>query len=559
MTKCTLGSLRGRLRLFSGLVMFAFVLCHLIAHATLLISMSFAQFVLTGLMYVWKTYAGVALLTAAFILHYGNALWSIYIRRSLRMLRWQLLQLALGLSIPLLLALHFAGTGIAEAALDINALYSPILISQWVRSSWANLLQMAAVVVVWIHACIGLHFWLRLQRWYRQWQICFGVAALMVPTLALAGFVSAGNQILRLAQSDPETITLLFDDSNMTETSVAIIGRIALVVIVMHIVLVSTSLAARALRDRRSRRGQRTFLSHSSGKTCVIRSGATVLETLREYGIAHAGVCGGRARCTTCRVRVLKGLEELPAPEPMEEKALARIDATTGVRLACQIRPMSDISVVPLLAADASAADGSVKGGLEGSERLITVMFVDLRDSTALSESRMPYDVLFVLNQFFFEMTQALATTGGHYSQFTGDGLMALYGLREQDTATGPADALRGARDMLLRLDKLNQQLYSEMSQPLRIGIGIHFSEAIVGTMGPPGSRIITAIGDLVNTCARLEGLTKQYDCPVIVSRRAAEAAGLDVADLALHEVQVRGRVAMVEFYALRDLPEVRV
>jgi adenylate cyclase len=558
MMKCSLESLRGRLRLFSGLVMFAFVLCHLLAHATLLISISFAQFMLTGLMYVWKTYVGASLLMAAFILHYSNALWSIYIRRGLRMPRWELLQLAFGVSIPLLLALHIAGTGIAEAALDINALYSPILISQWARSSWANLLQMVAVVVVWVHACIGLHFWLRLQRWYRQWQIYFGVAALMVPALALAGFVSAGNQILRLAQSDPDTIKLLFDDSNMTEMTEAIIDRIALAAIVMHIALVSATLAARAFRNWRSSRGPRAFLSHSSGKTCSIGPGATVLETLRENGIAHAGVCGGRARCTTCRVRVLKGLEELPAPEPMEAKALARIDATMGVRLACQIRPTSDISVVPLLAADASAADGSVKGGLEGSERLITVMFVDLRDSTALSESRMPYDVLFVLNQFFYEMTQALATTGGHYSQFTGDGLMALYGLREQDTATGPADALRGAREMLLRLDKLNHQLYSEMSQPLRIGIGIHFSEAIVGTMGPPGSRIITAIGDVANTCARLEGLTKEYDCPVIVSRRAAEVAGLNVGDLALHEVQVRGRAAMVEFYALRDLPEVR-
>src|SRR6202045_4716951 len=119
------------------------------------------------------------------------------------------------------------------------------------------------------------------------------------------------------------------------------------------------------------------------------------------------------------------------------------------MRLACQIRPTADLSVMPLLAADAGAADGSVRGGLEGSERPITVVFVDLRGSTTLGEARLPYDVLFILNQFFHEMTRALVATNGHYSQFTGDGLMALYGLYANDPAAGAADAWRGAREML--------------------------------------------------------------------------------------------------------------
>jgi len=95
--------------------------------------------------------------------------------------------------------------------------------------------------------------------------------------------------------------------------------------------------------------------------------------------------------------------------------------------------------------------DGLIKGGFEGSERLITVVFVDLRGSTTLSEAKLPYDVLFILNQFFFEMTQALVETKGHYSQFTGDGLMAIYGLSGDDPAEGAAQAVRGAREMLLR------------------------------------------------------------------------------------------------------------
>jgi putative spermidine/putrescine transport system substrate-binding protein len=116
-------------------------------------------------------------------------------------------------------------------------------------------------------------------------------------------------------------------------------------------------------------------------------------------------------------------------------------------------------------------------------------------------------------------MKQSLEATNGHYSQFTGDGLMALYGLHADDPATGPADALRGAREMLMRVEQLNRSLKDELPQPLQIGIGIHYSEAIVGAMGPPRSMIITAIGDTVNTTARLESLTKEYGCPLIISR----------------------------------------
>jgi adenylate cyclase len=282
-----------------------------------------------------------------------------------------------------------------------------------------------------------------------------------------------------------------------------------------------------------------------------ILPGATVLETLRENGIPHASVCGGRARCTTCRVMVTRGLGALPAPAVLESKALARIEAPPGLRLACQIRPTADLAVMPLLPPDATPAQCSVRGGLEGSERLITVVFVDLRGSTTLGEAKLPYDVLFILNQFFTEMTRALDATNGHYSQFTGDGLLALYGLYARDPATGPADALRGAREMLARLDQLNRRLAGELKQPLRIGIGIHFAEAIVGAMGPPHSQIISAIGDTVNTAARLESLTKEYGTPVVISHRAAETAGIDLRGLPLHEAPVKGRVQSVQFYAL--------
>jgi adenylate cyclase len=344
--------------------------------------------------------------------------------------------------------------------------------------------------------------------------------------------------------------------SNGSAAVLADIDRIALLLLVGHVALVGLAFVGRSLRGWLVTRRQPPLLTHASGRSVPILDGASVLELLRAHGIPHASVCGGRARCTTCRVHVSRGLEALPPPSGLEDRALQRIGASAGIRLACQIRPQAPLSVTPLLAADASAADGFVRGGLEGSERLVTVMFVDLRGSTTLGEARLPYDVLFLLNRFFYEMNQAIVATRGHYSQFTGDGLMALYGLDAADSAVGPADALRGAGEMLMRLDRLNRALKDELREPLAIGIGIHYSEAIVGMMGPPRSMIITAIGDTVNTTARLESLTKDYDCPLIVSRRAAEVAGIDLSAHQVHEAPVKGRVESVQFLALRTVPE---
>ena len=199
------------------------------------------------------------------------------------------------------------------------------------------------MLTVWIHACIGIHFWLRTKRWYPDWRVYFAAFALLLPTLALAGFVTAGNQVLR-ENKNADYARLALEDSNLTDQTLAAIRRIALIGLSVHLGLVSLPFAARGVRGWLYRRRRPPMLTHSSGRTIAILPGASVLETLRANGIPHASVCGGRARCTTCRVLVTKGLERLPEPAGPEAKALARIGATPGMRLACQICPTTDIA-----------------------------------------------------------------------------------------------------------------------------------------------------------------------------------------------------------------------
>ena len=177
-------------------------------------------------------------------------------------------------------------------------------------------------------------------------------------------------------------------------------------------------------------------------------------------------------------------------------------------------------------------------------------MFVDLRGSTKLGEDRMPYEVMLILNRFFFEMSEALKAINGHYANFNGDGLMALYGL-ESGYEAGCREAISGAVEMQRRMNHLNRAFENELGRKLRIGVGVHGGDAIVGTMGPPTTPIMSSIGDNVNVAARLESLTKDYECGIVISAATAEKAGLDLSAFPRHDAELRGRGETIAIFAL--------
>src|SRR5690606_23643483 len=171
-------------------------------------------------------------------------------------------------------------------------------------------------------------------------------------------------------------------------------------------------------------------LTYRDDRIIDIPPGATVLEAIRGAGIPHAAVCGGRGRCSTCRVRVGRGAEHLPPPGPDELRVLDRIGRPPQVRLACQIRPVADLEVTPLLPPTATARDGlPAPGYRHGQEREIAILFADLRGFTGLADSRLPYDVVFILNRYFDAMGRAVEQAGGRLDKFIGDGVMALFGV----------------------------------------------------------------------------------------------------------------------------------
>jgi len=535
------------LRLVTGLVLAVYIVLHLLNLAAGLVSVEAMEAYRRAVTEIWYNPAIGILLYLSLLTHFLLALWSLYRRSNLRLKPWEAMQLTFGLLILPLTAAHIIGTRLRAEVFHLEVTYEQVIAMYWLQP-WLAWRQVTVVIIVWLHMTLGLHYWLRIKPWYPAAVPYLYPAAVMIPVLALLSLWRNGLALEPVLASPTWVQRTLGPLLPQAEWAASMENW---AFAVMAALFLGTLIARQIRRAIRNRYGS-FRLSMESGRRLTVPVGFTMLEAIRAAGIPHASVCGGRGRCTTCRVRVSAGLDMLHGPNDVERRALARIDAPKNVRLACQTRPRRDLSIVPLLPPTASPQVARQLGAVQGHEERVTVMFLDLRGSTALGERLLPYDTVFVLNRFFAEMSAALKDTGGHYAQFNGDGLMALYGL-ESGERMGCREAVAGAAEMFRRLKRLNEVLSTEMGQALEMGVGIHTGEAIVGTMGPPDAPTLTAVGDTVNVAARLEAETKTFGCRVVVSQATAESGGLDLSRFPKHSAELRGRAGTLTVYAIED------
>ena len=516
-----------RLRSVTGVIIGLYVTMHLSNHALGLISIQAQEAARPYVMALWHSLPGQVLLYGSLYLHAIIALAALSRRRSWRMPLWEAAQLLIGLAIPYLLLVHIVNTRGTRLLTGIDISYPYEIANLWV-DPWTRARQVLLVALVWGHFVLGLHFWLRLRGWYQRAFPFVVIFYVLVPTGALLGFAEVGMTMTARAHDDPAWYKKIKtagvpSDPRRAFRRAALKnwvgpGWLGVVGVVF--------LAAQVGRWRQ--RHHRFRVTYPGDVSVSAPCGMSILEVSRWAHQPHVSVCGGRARCTTCRVRVEKTDGELPPPNGLEAHALARIGAPDGLRLACQLRPAVDLSVAPLLHPRLTFSNGRrpARGKDFGQERHLTILFIDLRGSTRLAESRMPYDVVFLLNHYFAEMADAVEDAGGHYSNFTGDGLMALFGLERSSAGHGAQAALLCARHMLEKIGDLNERMASELVEPFAIGIGVHTGPVIVGLMGPPKTPVLSALGDVVNTAARLESATKELGAPVVVSRASHHRSG---------------------------------
>ncbi|MEN5082628.1 adenylate/guanylate cyclase domain-containing protein [Bosea sp. TWI1241] len=535
-----MSSLSRDVRLVSGCVLMLFAGTHFLNHAMGIFGVGAMEAGQVWRSWFWQSLPGTIALYGSFLVHPTFALMRAAQRRTFRMPVREIVQIALGLAIPLLLIDHIVATRVQGILFAQDQSYHAVL-----RRLWPGLAlsQSLLLVVVWVHGVIGLHFIFRSRPSYPHWRDAFMLAAVLVPLLAIIGF-SVGGREAKLMALPPELYTPQQVDSFNQHVTWAKMGFFGLVAGFVGFVALR-ELRARALGEIVVR-----FVGHGSRK---VVPGFTLLEMFRRFGIPHAALCGGRARCATCRVLVLDGLEGLPPPGPNEARLLRRISAGDRVRLACQLRPTHDLQVQILLAARQRGAgpSGALAGEPGIGRRGITVMVADLRAFTALSQRQLPHQLMTLLNRFYDEMSQAIAAHGGRIEAIYGDGLMAVFGL-ETPPARAGAEAIAAAGDMVRAVEALNREYAAALPLPLRIGIGIHGGEAVIGAVETKatGRQEIT-VGETVMIASQLEAATRRLLADVLVSAETIKATGRSFPGLVPHRIAIKGRDAPVLVYAL--------
>jgi adenylate cyclase len=543
-----------QVRLVCGLVLFSYLISHFLNHALGNISLDALA---DGVYYhtlFWQFPPIAIIFYGSALIHSGLGFWALYQRRQFSWAALEPLQLVLGLSIPALVAFHVIGARLGQSLFAQEKLYPQELYAFWVSHPYKGVQIALVLTIAWIHGCIGLFFWLRMKAFFKRAAPFLLAAAVLIPTLALLGFYQGGRAVVALSPEASWQANNLSEHNLGTPAEQDVLSNIITYFTSGYLGLIGIVVLARAARALNERRGGMISLSYGNGRTVRVPKGLSVLEASLRNNVPHASVCGGRARCSTCRIRVIGDHATLPEPSQREAFVLARVGSNDpSIRLACQLRPTGDLSFFQLFIPSLASANSHASSPARiGEERYLVSLFVDMRGSTRLAEKMLPFDTVFVVNRFLAAVSQAVIECGGRPNQFVGDGMLALFGLTVP-AETACRQAIRAAALISHNIDELNQFLSHDLREPIRFGIGIHGGEVIVGDIGYRDHMVFTALGDAVNVAARLQDMTKTLACEAIISDEVCGTAGLSDNDLPRQEVEIRGRAEPMTVRAVTE------
>lgn len=519
------------LRWSSGLLLWAYVALHLANHALGLVSLDAAEAMRVAVHGLWRTWPGTALLYGALAVHLGMAAAALWQRRCLRLPAVEAVRLALGLCLPLLLAAHLVSSRWAQETAGVEPSYTRIVQALWTPDGIA--LQLLLLAAAWVHGCLGLHLALRRHAAWRRWQPLLLTGAVLLPVLAALGLLAMAREIAASARAAPTGPTPQAAQALQGLTDGLRGG---------WLLALAALLALRhAWNGARRRRAGGPITLRYPGRAVQVPRGFSVLEASRAHGIAHLSLCGGQARCSTCRVRVQGPAGHLPEPLRDERLTLERVRAPADVRLACQLRPRGDIAVTPLLHAAAH----------QGEERQAAILFVDLRRWSDLAQRQWPVDLAWVLDQYFARVGAAVHDCGGLANQCVGDSVMAIFGL-QADLPTACCQAVQAAALIEQRMEAWGETFGAQFGQPLDFCMGLHAGRVAVGRVGYADATTFTAVGEVVNTASRLQDHAKAAGARLVLSLDAARLAGVAQRLGPPVAVQVRGRLQPLQVLQVR-------
>jgi adenylate cyclase len=221
---------------------------------------------------------------------------------------------------------------------------------------------------------------------------------------------------------------------------------------------------------------------------------------------------------------ITEGLEHCALRNDKEQVLAERLHFSPEIRLACQTTINGDVKLRRLVMdeEDIELTDQMGAGATPtsaGEEKELAILFSDIRGFTPFAERLLPYDVVHVLNRYYYEVGEAIIRNGGHIDNYMGDGLLALFGM---DDAQGAAlRAVKAGLGMLEAVEHLKPYMEAIYGRSFQIGIGVHYGNVVVGAVGAANMKRVTAIGDAVNFASRIESATKQAGAHFLISEDA--------------------------------------
>lgn len=257
-------------------------------------------------------------------------------------------------------------------------------------------------------------------------------------------------------------------------------------------------------------------------------SDLTILQTSLRAGIAHTHVCGGNARCSTCRVVVLEGLAHCRPRNEREQAMAERLGFSENIRLACQTRVTGRVKIRRLVLDEEDIAltsqlQQNSRPGKVGEEKSLAILFIDIRDFTNFARTLPAYDVVHALNRFYQRMGRVVQRNLGQINNYLGDGMLVLFD--DPDPKTAAIAAVRTGLEMVTELGQMRPYFRRTYGSSLDIGVGIHWGEAVVGNLGSAGEKRSLVIGDAINIASRIEAANKQVGTRILISEHVFSLA----------------------------------
>ncbi|MCC6777179.1 MAG: 2Fe-2S iron-sulfur cluster binding domain-containing protein [Hyphomicrobiales bacterium] len=508
-------AVRKTLRLATGLVLLLYVTMHLANHALGLISLDTAEAALRVTVVIWQSLPGTVLLYGAAFVHFLMALWAVYERRTFRLPPGELLRITLGFALPILLIGHVAATRLAYELYALAPDYSRVVANLWVSDAQGR--QLGLLAPGWLHGCLGLHFAFHHRPFYQRIRLGLFAGALLLPTLSALGFVAMGRHLSEGPAAAAASFQLFSPTYAAQRTAIAS-WRDGM--IVTYCALIAAAFGARTVRNAIERGRDHLISIAYPGRTLRVPRGWSVLEASRSFHLPHAAMCGGRARCSTCRVRVIAGDGCCPPPKADEQRILAQINAPTDIRLACQLRPLGDVSVIPLVRTERPNYQLELQE--RTAEQDIVVLVCDLVPADR-SGACLAQDYFYGISRYIEALAQAVRVAGGTISSADTESLTALFGLAT-GTARGAAQALNAGDAIKAAVDSLDQRI--GLRSRVRVKVAIHAGRAVLGAVDVVERPATLAVGAAIELTNEIRRAASTHDRMFAISQPVYDLCG---------------------------------